>query len=182
MQNSFKNLCLSSVWANRLWFWSLACSCYWYDTRTQHLVSPKKAPFPNSFLLRRQWRTEVTDYLTDWLSSWLTELLSDWLIDRLTVLPYTYHDNPWLNNWVDVLMAWYYLLNLFSDAKPFDKSNKINGGPSSFSLRVGNSCVLVTILNRDSLQLASIMPSLSSLSILRTPELLCSLIGMISQP
>ena len=49
--------------------------------------------------------------------------------------------------------------------------------PSSFTLRVGNACVLVNVLPRNVLQMASVRPSLSPFGILRTPELFCSLIG-----
>ena len=50
--------------------------------------------------------------------------------------------------------------------------------PASFSLRVGNACVLVTILPKNVLLMSSQKPLLSPLAILRTPELFCSLIGM----
>lgn len=51
--------------------------------------------------------------------------------------------------------------------------------PSSFSLRVGNSCVLVTVLPKDPLKIVGIESSLCSLGIVKTPELFCSLIGTI---
>lgn len=54
-----------------------------------------------------------------------------------------------------------------------------SSAPSSFALRVGKACVLVTILKKEPLQLASSRPSISSLSIFRTPELFCSFIGAI---
>ena len=56
-----------------------------------------------------------------------------------------------------------------------DEGQRIS--PSSFSLRVGNACVLVTILPKNALQMSSVRPLLSPLAILRTPELFCSLIG-----
>jgi hypothetical protein len=49
--------------------------------------------------------------------------------------------------------------------------------PASFSLRVGNACVLVTILPKNDLLMSSQNPLLSPLAILRTPVLFCSLIG-----
>ena len=49
--------------------------------------------------------------------------------------------------------------------------------PSSFSLRVGTSCVLVTVLPKDPLKILGIESSPYSLGIVKTPELFCSLIG-----
>jgi hypothetical protein len=56
------------------------------------------------------------------------------------------------------------------------KPNLSKRTPSSFSLRVGRACVLVTILDKDPL----VINTGGALSILRTPELLCSLVGRLS--
>jgi hypothetical protein len=56
------------------------------------------------------------------------------------------------------------------------KLNLSKRTPSSFSLRVGRACVLVTILDKDPL----VINTGGALSILRTPELLCSLVGRLS--
>ena len=52
--------------------------------------------------------------------------------------------------------------------------------PSTFSLRVGNSCVLVTVHSKDPVKIVGIDSSFLSIGIVKTPELFCSLIGTIS--
>lgn len=56
------------------------------------------------------------------------------------------------------------------------KPNISKRTPSSFSLRVGRACVLVSVLDKDPL----VISTGGALSILRTPELLCSLVGRLS--
>lgn len=75
-----------------------------------------------------------------------------------------------------------YTISSDSSHASISQSGAIKDGikfPSSFSLRVGNSCVLVTVLPKDPLKIVGIESSLCSLGIVKTPELFCSLIGTI---